>query len=119
VVTKRAFVPEDLYLLKQVTDPQVSPDGATAAFVVSWFDREQDETQSAVWIVGLRDKNPSPRRFTQGTKDHSPRWSPDGRCLAFVSDRGERNQVFVAPLEGGEPRQATRAPWGVSGAPTW
>ncbi|MEO6196604.1 MAG: S9 family peptidase [Dehalococcoidia bacterium] len=115
----RPFTPDDLYLIRQVSDPQVSPAGDTAAYVVSWFERDSDETQSAVWIVALRGKASAPRRFTQGTKDHSPRWSPDGRYLAFVSDRGEKNQVFVAPLEGGEARQVTSTLWGVSGAPAW
>jgi len=55
--------------------------------------------------VGLRRAARRPRaarRFTYGKHDHSPRWSPDGRWLAFVSERGEKNQVFLAPLDGGE-----------------
>jgi dipeptidyl aminopeptidase/acylaminoacyl peptidase len=113
----RPVQPDDLYLLRQVTDPQVSPDGSQAAFGVSSFDREEDETRTAVYVAPV-DGSEKARRFTQGKKEHSPRWSPDGRHLAFVSDRGEKNQVFVAPLNGGEPRQVTNHEWGVS-SPAW
>ncbi len=64
------------------------------------------------------DGRPPARRFTLGKKEHSPRWSPDGRQLAFVADRGEKNQIFVAPMDGGEARQVTKAKWGV-GSPAW
>ena len=75
---KRPVQPEDIYLLRSVRDPQVSPDGKRVAYVVSWNDKDSDETRSAVHVVALDGKEPA-RRFTQGTRDHSPRWSPDGR----------------------------------------
>ncbi|MDO8615819.1 MAG: S9 family peptidase [Dehalococcoidia bacterium] len=114
---KRKLTPEDFYLLRNVVDPQVSPDGRLAAYVVAWPDRETDETRSSVYVAPLDGRSPA-RRFTQGNKDHSPRWSPDGRHLAFVSERGEKNQLFVAPMDGGEPRQVTRQTHGVS-QPAW
>lgn len=119
LASKRPFTPDDFYLLRQVTDPQFSPDGGAVAYVESWFERDEDEVRSAVWLINLHGSKARPRRFTQGTRDHSPRWAPDGRHLAFVSDRGEKNQVFVAPLAGGEARQVTHARWGVSGAAAW
>lgn len=115
--TKRRVHPEDLYLLRTVSDPQISPDGRQVAYVVTWPDREADETRMSVYVAPV-DGRAEARRFTRGNKDHSPRWSPDGRHLAFVSDRGEKNQLFVAPLEGGEPRQITRAKHGISN-PAW
>src|SRR2546427_6808954 len=102
MIRKRSVQPEDLYLLRNVTDPQMSPDGRRVAYVVSWPDREGDETQMAVYVVPSDGGAPT-RWFTQGNKDHSPRWSPDGRYLAFVSERGEKNQLVVAALDGGEP----------------
>ncbi|MGH6792648.1 MAG: TolB family protein, partial [Methyloceanibacter sp.] len=51
-------------------------------------------------------------------KDHTPRWSPDGRYRAFLSDRGEKNQLFIAPTDGGEARQVSKAKFGISN-PTW
>jgi dipeptidyl aminopeptidase/acylaminoacyl peptidase len=114
---KRRFKPDDLYLLKNVSDPQVSPDGRVVAYVVSWPDRADDETRFSVHVAAMDGRTPA-RRFTHGKKDHSPRWSPDGKQLAFVSDRGEKNQLFVAPMDGGEARQVTRSKWGVS-QPAW
>jgi len=114
---KRPIQPEDIYLLRTVSDPQVSPDGKRVAYVVSWNDRDSDKIRMAVYVAPVDGRQPA-RRFTQGTRDHSPRWSPDGRYLAFVSRRGEKNQLFLAPLDGGEPRQVTKARFGIS-QPTW
>jgi len=114
---KRGAQPEDVYLLRAVSDPQLCPDGKRVAYVVTWNDRESDESQSAVYVARVDRRGPG-RRFTQGTKDQSPRWSPDGRYLAFVSDRGKKNQLFVAPVDGGEPRQVMEAKFGVS-QPAW
>jgi dipeptidyl aminopeptidase/acylaminoacyl peptidase len=114
---KRPAQPDDFYLLKNVTDPQVSPDGKQVAYCLSWPDKEANETRFAVYVAPT-DGSTRARRFTQGNKDHSPRWSPDGRYLAFVSDRGAKPQVYLAPLAGGEPRQLTDAPHGVS-HPAW
>ena len=115
---KHTVRPKDFYLLHTVADPQVSPDGKQVAYIVTRPDREADETRMSVFIAPLDSRTPSARRFTQGNKDHSPRWSPDGRHLAFVSDRGEKNQLFVAPLDGGEARQLTKAKFGISN-PSW
>jgi dipeptidyl aminopeptidase/acylaminoacyl peptidase len=114
---KRGVRPEDHYLLRQVGDPQISPDGKQVAYVQTWPDKDADETRMAVFIAPLDGSSPA-RRFTQGNKDHTPRWSPDGRYLAFVSDRGEKNQLFLAPVDGGESRQVTKAKFGVSN-PAW
>jgi dipeptidyl aminopeptidase/acylaminoacyl peptidase len=114
---RRKFRPEDLYLTKIVADPQISPDGRLVAYVVLWPEKDEDRNQTAVYVAPLDGSVPA-RRFTQGTKEHSPRWCPDGRYLAFVSDRGEKNQLFVAPLDGGEPRQVTHSKWGIS-QPVW
>lgn len=105
--------PEDNWLLRRVADPQVSPDGVRVAYVLTRNDRESNERQSSVWVAPMEGRGPA-RAFTQGKKDGSPRWSPDGRYLAFISDRGEKGQVFLAPLDGGEARQLTKAPHGVN-----
>lgn len=114
---KRRFRPDDLYLIKTVSDPQLSPDGTQVAYCLSWPDRESDSTHVSIYVAPVNGRSPA-RRFTHGTKDHSPRWSPDGRFLAFVSNRDEKSQLFVAPLGGGEARQVTRAKWGIS-QPAW
>jgi dipeptidyl aminopeptidase/acylaminoacyl peptidase len=96
-----------------VSDPQVSPDGTRVAYVVRRNDRDSDERHSSIFVAPLDGKSPA-RAFTQGKRDGSPRWSPDGRSLAFISDRGEKGQVFLAPLDGGERRRLTKAPHGVN-----
>ena len=114
---KRPVQPEDVYALKTVSEPEVSPDGKFVAYVVSWNDKDTNETCSSVYRAPLNGESPA-RRFTWGKTDRSPRWSPDGRFLAFVSNRGGKNQIFLAPLDGGEPYQVTHSNFGVS-QPCW
>jgi dipeptidyl aminopeptidase/acylaminoacyl peptidase len=114
---KRPMRPEDLYLLRSVFDPQLSPDGKRVAYTSSQPDKDSDSMHTSIWVAPV-DGRGRARRFTQGTRDHSPRWSPDGRYLAFVSRRNGEGQIFVAPLDGGEARQLTNAKFG-AGQPTW
>ena len=111
---------EDLYRLRFVADPQLSPDGALVAYVVSRVDPE-DHTRyrSQIMLVPF-DGSAPPRALTSGRhRDSSPRWSPDNCSLAFVSDRDDnRSQLFVLPLQGGEARQMTSLKRG-AGAPVW
>ena len=114
---KRPVTPDDLYLLKTVFDPRLSPDGKRVAYVVSWADKKSDETHMSVYVAPANGRGPA-QRFAHGKRDHSPRWSPDGRYLAFVSNRGEKAQIYLAPLDGGEPRKLTSAKFGVT-QPAW
>ncbi len=114
----RAMTPEDLYAITWVSDCAISPDARQVAFVATKMDRESDSYRSAVWLVDAA--GGAPRQFTAGAKrDTSPRWSPDGRLLAFLSERGdEKPQLFVMPTHGGEARQVTKLPLG-AGIPAW
>lgn len=114
---KRPARPEDIYLVRTVTDPRLSPDGKRVAYTVTSNDEESDSAHISIYVAAVDGRTP-PRAFTQGTHDHSPRWSPDGRYLAFISNSSEKNQVFLAPLDGGEPEQLTEAPFGAS-HPAW
>ena len=104
--------PEDVYALASVGDPRLSPDGRHVAYVVNRIDREANGYRAAIWVVPL-DGSQEPRQLTSGERsDSSPRWSPDGRRLAFVSTRdGEdekaHGELYVLPVEGGEPRRLT------------
>jgi len=113
------MLPQDLTRIRFVSDPQISPDGRTVAFVVTELSEERDEYLSNIWLVPAA--GGAPRRFTTGPRrDTAPRWSPDGTRLAFVSEResGKKGQLYVMPAQGGEPARLTDLPHGV-GAPEW
>ena len=103
--------PADVYDLVNASDPRVSPDGSRVAYVVTTIDREASDYRSAIWITQA-DGAGEPVQFTAGEKrDTMPRWSPDGRLLAFASNRGGEEkapaQLYVMAAHGGEPRRLT------------
>jgi dipeptidyl aminopeptidase/acylaminoacyl peptidase len=108
--------PEDVYELTSVGDPRISPDGTRVAYTVGWIDQEKNEYRSAIWVAPLDDPS-NGVQFTSGEKrDGTPRWSPDGKSLAFVSNRGADktpSQLYVLPAAGGEPRKLTDGKEGV------
>ena len=131
----RAITIEDLYKIKFLSKPRISPDGQRVAFVVTTIDERKHEYRSSIWVAPTA--GGEARRFTSGTANaYSPYWSPDGRWLAFVSDReGEREpadkdtqeqkeqgkdkpQIWLIPGDGGEAHQLTFMPHGVSN-PAW
>ena len=100
--------PEDLLAIKTVADAQLGPDGSRVAYTVTEIDAEVDEYRSAIWVVPAAGGEPA--RLTRGPKrDGAPRWSPDGRWLAFLSDRddGTHPQLYLLPAGGGEPVKLT------------
>jgi len=111
--------PEDLYELTWVADPRLSPDGRTVAFAVVRIDREANDYASSIWTAPVDGREP-PRRFTFGDKaDGSPRWSPDGTRIAFLSKRdGDARQLYVIPATGGEALRLTELDEGAS-EPVW
>jgi dipeptidyl aminopeptidase/acylaminoacyl peptidase len=114
----RALTFDDFIRLKRVSDPQLSPDGRSVAFVVSVFDKAKNTKNDDLWVVDVAGGRP--RQLTTHEKaDKMPSWSPDGRRLAFVSARTGAPQVWVLPLEGGEPRQVTSFKTGVAARPIW
>ncbi len=105
--------PHDVYAVTRVSDPRLSPDGRRVACVANSVDPEENRYRSAIWVAPVDGSPEQQRQFTSGRRqDFSPRWSPDGRWLAFLSDReGEDGkapaQLFVLPADGGEPRRLT------------
>jgi dipeptidyl aminopeptidase/acylaminoacyl peptidase len=109
---------EDLYAFRFLSDAQLSPDGARVAFAVRTVAPERDGYRSAIWLVGFEGSAEATRLTAGPGQDTLPRWSPDARTLAFVSDRaapggttdgkkGKPKNVFVLSLDGGEARQLT------------
>ncbi len=111
---KRPMTIEDLLAVKWVSDPQVSPDGTRVVFVQKVVDREGDTYRAHLWMKALDAGGPA-RPFTAGMhQDSLPRWSPDGRSIAFLSDRGapagetkKPKQIYIIPADGGEARALT------------
>ena len=102
----------DLLRFKTIGDVALSPDGAAVAFTVSTIDAQADDYRTRVWLGNVADGEP--REFTNGPKkDAAARFSPDGKLVAFLSDRdGEKPQLYVMPRSGGEPRRITDMPLG-------
>jgi acylaminoacyl-peptidase len=105
---------DDTWSIKTITELSLSPDGQRIAYTLESLDKEQNAKRSAIWTLDRR--TGQSRQFTSSAKhDGSPRWSPDGRWLAFMSDRqGEQSQLWVMPTNGGEARQLTKMKNGAS-----
>jgi len=104
------MLPDDLYRIAFAEDAQISPDGGRIAFVVKRLDRDADAYRSAIWMTPSAVDEPRP--FTAGARqDSAPRWSPNGRWLAFLSDRaGGKAQLWLLPAGGGEACRLTDQP---------
>ena len=104
---------DDLLTAVRVADPQISPDGRQVAFVRTTTDLALGKRDADVWIVAA-DGSAPPRPLTRNEKtDEAPRFSPDGKTLAFISTRGGAPQVYLLDLAGGEPRKLTDLSAGV------
>jgi dipeptidyl aminopeptidase/acylaminoacyl peptidase len=120
-LAKRGVTPEDYYAFEFINDPHLSLDGSQAAYVRSSIDQKRNRRTSAIWLVAT-DGHSTPRRLTaEGYNATSPRWSPDGLKLAFLSARNTdggtepaRPQIFVLPFEGGEAMAVSKLKNGVT-----
>ncbi len=99
---------DDLYLFQMPSDPQIAPDGRQVAFCVQRVERDTEKKYTNLWLADS--DGGRLRQFTHGKwSDTQPRWSPDGRTLAFLSNRGseEQAQLYLLPADGGEARPLT------------
>jgi len=112
-VAPKPFVSiEDLVALQIASEPQVSPDGLLITYSVLKSDAEANTARSSIWLVpavtGASGKLQPQRQLTaEALNSAMPRWSPDGRWLAFLSDRSGSMQIYLLPLSGGEARQVS------------
>jgi dipeptidyl aminopeptidase/acylaminoacyl peptidase len=133
----RSVKPSDLALPCIPGVPTLSPDGRTAVVALRHVDLDADDYTSQLWLVPA-DGSAPPRQLTHGWRDSAPAISPDGRRLAFVRAVREeparradgttpdprtakvgKPQLWIMPLDGGEPRRLTDHPIGVDGSLAW
>ncbi|HEV8381910.1 MAG TPA: S9 family peptidase [Gemmatimonadales bacterium] len=114
---KRAITFDDYIALKSVSDPQLSPDGKWVAYTVSTPSLEDNRNVSRVWVAEVA--TGKSRALTGGPgSDRQPRWSPDGKALAFISTREGGAQVWLLPIAGGDARKVSGLADGASD-PLW
>jgi len=103
---KQPFDVNALLELKRIGDPQLSPDGKLVAFTVQSVDVAANKKPVQVWIVPL--EGGAPRQITQdGESNQRPRWSPDSKRIAYLSDRGGSSQIWMMDPDGGNAKQVT------------
>ena len=111
---RRVLRPNDVYQLRTVSDPQLSPDGAWVAYSVTTADSAKDKSDSDVWMTSW-DGSQTIRLTSSPDGESTPRWSPDNRYLAFVSGRQEAKggQVWLLDRRGGEAQRLTMVKGGI------
>ncbi|HEY8292930.1 MAG TPA: S9 family peptidase [Thermomicrobiales bacterium] len=95
---------EEIVTLALPGDAQISPDGRSVAYVLADMAKDGAVRHAHLWLVPMDGSMP-PRELTASPRqDTTPRWSPDGRTLAFLSDRNEENKqdIYLLPVSGGE-----------------
>ncbi len=116
--SRRPMAEDDVANFVWIADPQISPDGSRVAFTRVHVDREADDYRTAIWLAGVA--GGEARALTFGAKDRQPRWSPDGRTLAFVRtpEGSTEGELWLLPTGGGEARKLVALAGGVS-SPAW
>ncbi|MBA3849810.1 MAG: hypothetical protein C0502_07415 [Opitutus sp.] len=116
---KRPITPQDLWAIKRLGSPELSPDGKTVVFTVQEWSIEKNKSTASLWLVGVA--GGEPRRLTTAqANDGAPAWSPDGTRIAFTSKRGEDEvaALYVIPVGGGEAEKVLELPYSI-GNPKW
>jgi len=112
---RRSLNADDLYNLKEVRDPQRSPDGKWVAYTVARAIKETDKNDTDIWMVSW-DGQQQVQVTSSAEGESSPRWSSDGKYLAFLSSRqgSKRSQVWLMNRAGGEAVKLTDVKGGIS-----
>ncbi len=117
---KRPVAAEDLYELNTISDVRLSPDGRFVVYAQQRVDRKTEKKYNNLWIAPCQEGKA--RQFTYGDQaDVHPRFSPDGKTISFLSNRGDKEkpaQLYLIPVDGGEARPLTSLE-GEIGAYAW
>ena len=116
---KRPITAQDLWAVKRVGAPALSPDGRQAVVSVQEWSIEKNKPTASLWLVDVA--RATTRRLTAGTgSDTAPAWSPDGGRITFTSKRGEDEAaaLYVIPVAGGEAEKLVELPMGIA-VPAW
>jgi dipeptidyl aminopeptidase/acylaminoacyl peptidase len=106
----RAITIDDLFQIREVEDPQLSPDAQWVAYTVNTSSLKDDKSEERIWMVPAAGGDPVPMT-AEGVSSSQPRWSPDGKYLAFLSARNEgKEQVWLLNRIGGEAQHVTDTP---------
>jgi len=111
-VTPRPVTVDGLFGVREVHDPQISPDGQFIAYTVNSTSLKDDKNLTQIWMIPAAGGDAIPLTAEDTTSDH-PRWSPDGKFLAFLSSRKDadggdsKNEVYLLNRQGGEAQRLT------------
>lgn len=99
---RRAFTIEDLYRVRYPSEISVSPDGTQILYRLVSRDLPAGTSNADVYRVGVKDASVRRMTTTEKVSESSPVWSPDGKQIAFIADRGDGSQIWLLPADGGE-----------------
>jgi dipeptidyl aminopeptidase/acylaminoacyl peptidase len=112
---KRPITVDDLWKVKRVGPPTISPDGKWCAVEVTSYDMDANDSTSQIWLLATDGKTQRQLTNTPG-KNSGPKWSPDGKRIAFIAKRGGDDvaQIYLVSPDGGEARRLSKLPFAPS-----